>query len=171
MINPHKLPSERDRRAVAGCLAASLGISIPSRCYGTDSRGVVDASSSSTTTTTTSASYVSSSDSDNDGRMIRRARSFYQRLLDASVEFLFLGPDVARAYSPYLYAARSFSEGRNDDDERDDQHEELKDEKEKIEEEGPLRRWSKEEKALLRPFLESLSGPEGSFNCIALLVF
>ena len=171
MINPHKLPSERDRRAVAGCLAASLGISIASRCYGTDSRGVVDASSSSTTTTTTSASYVSSSDSDNDGRMIRRARSFYQRLLDASVEFLFLGPDVARAYSPYLYAARSFSEGRNDDDERDDQHEELKDEKEKIEEEGPLRRWSKEEKALLRPFLESLSGPEGSFNCIALLVF
>ena len=168
MINPHKLPSERDRRAVAGCLAASLGISIASRCHATGSRRVVVASISS--------SYSSSSYSDDDGRMMRRTRSFYQRLLDASVEFLFLGPDVARAYSPYLDAARSMSGGRNDDDyddddERGDRHEKMEGEKEKTEGEEPRTRRMKEEETLLRPLLESLSGPEGSFNCIALLVF
>ncbi|KAL3826909.1 hypothetical protein ACHAXA_005989 [Cyclostephanos tholiformis] len=171
MINPHKLPSERDRRAVVGCLAASLGTSLASLCPlgGSVSRVVVDPSSSF-------SSSFSSTAPEDDGRMLSRTRSFYVDLLDASVEFLFLDHDVARAYRPYLDAARCLGEGdsdghrgRNDeDDERGNQHEAM----DEIEGDWSRRmRGTKEEETLLRPFLESLSGPEGSFDCIALLVF
>ena len=160
MINPQKLPSESDRLAVAGCLAASLGISIASRC-----QGLVASSVSSSTNSL-------SSDFDDDERLMRRTRSFYQRLLDASVEFLFLGPEDARACSPYLDIARSMSSLHLGGGDGVDHRGRMEGGKEKIEEEEVLRRRRmKEEKTLFRPLLESLSGPEESFKCIALLVF
>ena len=158
MINPHKLPSERDRHAVLGCLAAALGVGLahrggiggrrPPRGRGDDGDDGDDGGDD---------------DGDDDATAaLRRTRSFHADLLFASAGFLFLSHDVARAHEPYLDAPR-VRLGRS---ERGDDGKEDEDDVEEGNEEDD----DAEEKFLL-PFLESLSGPEGSFRCVALLVF
>ena len=181
MINPHKLPSERNRRAVIGCLAACLNIGLASRSGApTHGDGADDESSSSFLEENDNNNNHGEDDDDKDNLQRRtilvcRTKALHLDLLTLSADLLFLDPDHARSFIPYLdvrfrheneatantaaTSATSMTKTTTTKETLEDAECKRKQRQRMIED------------TLLRPFLESLSSPEESFQCLTLLIF
>ncbi|KAL7532772.1 hypothetical protein ACHAXR_008418 [Thalassiosira sp. AJA248-18] len=163
------LPSEQDRKAVMGCLAAVLNITFAARQRkeeGGESKTNNSAVGKNVGTAESDAAAadddinfsIRQSDDDDDGNnshnaaepsrsiaaqqqnsALRRTKAFQRELLNISAELLFLSPEHAAVFLPNLDIQCA---------------------------DGDM-----EQDLLLRPFLDSLSSSEESFRCIALLMF
>ncbi|KAL9182962.1 hypothetical protein ACHAXT_004241 [Thalassiosira profunda] len=157
-----RLPSEQDRKATLGALAAVLNIVFAARRRETitelpKSKGGSGEEASNSEENVEGApdalAFSIRQDGDDDAagpggesakarqqreRADRRARAFQRELLQVSAELLFLSPDHAAVFLPNLDVECADA--------------------------------GAERELLLRPFLESLSSAEDSFRCIALLL-
>lgn len=163
MINPHKLPSERNRRAIIGCLAACLNIGLALRSGAPTSRDGVDESSS----------FLEENDNNNnhedERRIVCRTKALHLDLLILSADLLFLDPDHARSFIPYLDVRFHENEATNTAA-TSIMTSMTKETVEDVECQRKQRQRMIEDN-LLKPFLESLSSPGESFQCLTLLIF
>jgi len=175
MINPHKLPSERNRRAVIGCLAACLNIGLASRSGAPTSRDDgADESSSFILEENDNNNDHEDDEKDNLQRrtMMSRTKSLHIDILMLSADLLFLDPDHARSFIPYLDVRfHHENEATTNTEAATPATTTMTKETPEDMECQRKQRQRMIEDTLLRPFLESLSSPEESFQCLTLLIF
>ena len=148
--NGADLPSESDRKAAIGCLAAALNITFAAHKRVEDNN--VDDNTEEDASIPDMATFSIRDEEDDimvegksstaqklQQRRTQRLKSFQRELLSISTELLYLSPDNARVFLPNL---------------------DLQCNGQKMEQE-----------LLLGPFLQSLSCREESFRCISLLMF
>jgi len=160
------LPSEQDRKATLGCLAAVLNIMFEHQLAPKTTSGKLKKGSSSSFSEKGAATSTRSSlgrgsgdacDAVWNGAAARRTREFQKELLRMmSAELLYLDPDVyAIEFLPIL---------NNCDGKFQIVHEDDTDS-------TGTKAVSSTEKILLNPFLSSFSNAEAGFRCVSLLLF
>lgn len=161
------LPSEQDRKATLGCLAAVLNIMFEHQFYkhqpvtktssAKSKQGSASSSPSSSSKGRVSTTNNSDENEDNVvgvGVSARRTREFQKELLLMSTELLFLDPNVhAVEFLPILNSRNSKFQCDDDTDTTG----------------GAA--LSSVEKVLLHPFISSFSSAQAGFDCISLLLF